>query len=149
MKTHPTHFLSTATNSAYVISDYAPPLPQFLLLGVRTHETLADHVAVNRMGRTQRMNVQHDLLKELLGGNYVGPVRDLLARRPLQRQIKVLDLCTGTGKWYVTPRIFILLANRRWHLRRVVEMAEEFPHVKFNGLDIGVCRVADHAIIAC
>lgn len=47
------------------------------------------------------MNDQHDLLKELLGGNYVGPVRDLLARRSLQRQIKVLDLCTGTGKWYV------------------------------------------------
>ncbi|KAF9649570.1 S-adenosyl-L-methionine-dependent methyltransferase [Thelephora ganbajun] len=69
-------------------------------------------------GREQnRMNEQHDLLKELLGGNYVGPVRDLLARRPLQRQIKVLDLCTGTGKW-------------------VVEMAEEFPHVKFNALDI-------------
>lgn len=54
------------------------------------------------------MNIQHDLLKELLGGNYLGPVRDLLARRPLQRQIKVLDLCTGTGKWYVTVYIFIL-----------------------------------------
>lgn len=48
------------------------------------------------------MNIQHDLLKELLGSNYVGPVGELLARRPLQRQIKVLDLCTGTGKWYVT-----------------------------------------------
>jgi len=48
------------------------------------------------------MNVQHDLLKELLGGNYVGPVRDVLTQRPSQRQIKVLDLCTGTGKWYVT-----------------------------------------------
>jgi len=64
-----------------------------------------------------RMNVQHDLLRELLGGNIVAPVRDLLAQRPPQRQIKVLDLCTGTGKW-------------------VVEMAEEFPHVKFNALDI-------------
>ena len=46
------------------------------------------------------MNAQHDLLKELVGRNYVGPVGDVLARRPLQRQIKVLDLCTGTGKWY-------------------------------------------------
>ena len=88
------------------------------------------------------MNDQHDLTKELQGGNFVGPVGELLARRPLQRQIKVLDLCTGTGKWYVTPSIFILWANRRCHLRRVVEMAEEFPHVKFNALDIGgVCRI--------
>jgi len=48
------------------------------------------------------MNLQHDLLRELLDGNYVAPVMDVLARRSLQRQIKVLDLCTGTGKWYVT-----------------------------------------------
>lgn len=56
------------------------------------------------------MNVQHDLLKELVGGNYVGPVGDLLARRPSQRQIKVLDLCTGTGKWFVAlfANLFIL-----------------------------------------
>ena len=45
------------------------------------------------------MNTEHDLLKELLRDNYVGPVRDDLARHPSQRQIKVLDLCTGTGKW--------------------------------------------------
>jgi ubiquinone/menaquinone biosynthesis C-methylase UbiE len=45
------------------------------------------------------MNDQHDLLRELLGGNYVAPVRDLLVQRSQQRQIKVLDLCTGTGKW--------------------------------------------------
>jgi len=84
------------------------------------------------------MNIQHDLLKVILDGNYVGPVRDHLTRRPLQRQIEVLDLCTGTGRWYVTPYIFILWPNRRCHIRRVVEMAEEFPHVNFNGLDIGV-----------
>ena len=90
------------------------------------------------MGCIQRMNTQHDLLKGLLDGNYVDPVRDHLARRSSQRQIRVLDLCTGTGKWYVTPYIFILWPNRRCHLRRVVEMAEEFPHVKFNGLDIGM-----------
>ena len=95
------------------------------------------------------MNDQHDLLKELLGGNYVGPVGEILARRPLQRQIRVLDLCTGTGKWYVTPScIFIQRANRRCHLRRVVEMAEEFPHVKFNGLDIGVLGMGRHSIAA-
>ena len=33
--------------------------------------------------------------------------------------------------------VFVLWADRRFHLRRVVEMAEEFPHVKFNALDIG------------
>jgi len=92
------------------------------------------------------MNTQHDLLKGLLYGNYVRPVGDHLARRSLQRQIKVLDLCTGTGKWYVTPYTFILWPNCRCNLRRVVEMAEEFPHVKFNGLDIGVW-VWRHSII--
>ena len=83
------------------------------------------------------MNIQHELLKGLLDANYVGPVRDHLARRPSQHQVKVLDLCTGTGKWYVMSYTFIMRANRRCHLRRVVEMAKEFPHVRFNGLDIG------------
>lgn len=49
------------------------------------------------------MNIQHDLLRERLGGNYVAPVGDILAQRPTQRQIKVLDICTGTGKWCVPP----------------------------------------------
>ena len=93
------------------------------------------------------MNTQHDLLKELLGGNYVGPVGALFARRPSQRQIKVLDLCTGTGKWYVTLYIVILWPNRRCHLRRVVEMAKEFPNVKFNALDIGAWSVTYHTTL--
>lgn len=83
------------------------------------------------------MNVQHDLLRELLGGNIVTPVRDLLTQCPPQRQIKVLDLCTGTGKWYVIRRVLIVWLNRGRHLYRAVEMAEEFPHIKFNALDIG------------
>ncbi|KAF9784650.1 S-adenosyl-L-methionine-dependent methyltransferase [Thelephora terrestris] len=65
----------------------------------------------------ERMNDQHDLLRVHLGGNIVAPVRQLLSQRPSQRQLIVLDLCTGTGKW-------------------PVEMAQEFPHVKFNALDI-------------
>jgi len=95
------------------------------------------------------MNIQHDLLRELLDGNYVSPVMDALARRPLQRQIKVLDLCTGTGKWYVTLYISILWAYSRCNLRRVVEMAEEFPHAKFNGLDIGMWCVMRHLLVGC
>jgi len=61
------------------------------------------------------MNIQHDLLKVLLDGNYVGPVRDHLTRHPLQHRIKVLDLCTGTGKWYVTPYVFTPWPDRRCH----------------------------------
>lgn len=98
------------------------------------------------------MNIQHDLFKELVGGNYVGPVRDLLARRPLQRQIKVLDLCTGTGKWSVALlRIssFSSWLIARGNLRRVVEMAEEFPHVKFNALDIGQRSGTHHNSVPC
>ena len=85
------------------------------------------------------MDIQHDLLKELVGGNYVGPVGELLAQRPLQPcQTRVLDLCNGTGKWYRdSSHLCSVCANRRFHLHRVVEMAGEFPHAKFNALDIG------------
>jgi hypothetical protein len=51
------------------------------------------------------MNVEHELLGRFLGGNIVAPVREFLTQRPPQRQFKVLDLCTGTGKWYVIPYI--------------------------------------------
>ncbi|KAF8056042.1 S-adenosyl-L-methionine-dependent methyltransferase [Lyophyllum atratum] len=64
----------------------------------------------------QRLNVTHAALNRLIGANYVGPVPAVLA--PVQeRQKFVLDLCTGTGKW-------------------VMDMAREFPHVLFRGLDI-------------
>lgn len=64
-----------------------------------------------------RWNIKHDLLKELLHDNYVGPVRDVLSSNSSQTRIRALDLCTGTGQW-------------------VVDMAQEFPHVKFIGIDI-------------
>ncbi|TCD65162.1 hypothetical protein EIP91_003018 [Steccherinum ochraceum] len=58
----------------------------------------------------------HALLKARLGRNYVGPVREIL-RQTVGRQRRALDLGTGTGIW-------------------VEEMAGEFPHVRFDGLDI-------------
>jgi hypothetical protein len=34
-----------------------------------------------------------------IGSNYDAPVRELLNNNPKER--KVVDLCTGTGRWYV------------------------------------------------
>ncbi|KAL0952635.1 hypothetical protein HGRIS_006881 [Hohenbuehelia grisea] len=64
----------------------------------------------------QRLDAQHVALQRMLGGNYFGPVPAVLAP-DANRQRLVLDLGSGTGKW-------------------VLEMANEFPHVSFHGLDI-------------
>jgi len=64
----------------------------------------------------QRQHGQHVLLRLLLGSNYLGSVHRVL-RPGAQRQRRVCDLGTGTGEW-------------------VIEMAHEFPHVRFDGLDI-------------
>lgn len=81
----------------------------------------------------QRAKVQHFFLKALLHGNYVGPVQDVL-RPTLGERRKVLDLATGTGNWYVA--LLKLFASFSFKLR-VLDMAQEFPHAKFYGLDIG------------
>ncbi|KAJ7658506.1 S-adenosyl-L-methionine-dependent methyltransferase [Mycena rosella] len=66
----------------------------------------------------ERMNVQHLVLFELMGAPYPDccPVSDVLAEEP-GRQKFALDICTGTGKW-------------------VMDVAQDFPHVAFRGLDI-------------
>ncbi|KAG8718092.1 hypothetical protein FRC08_005979 [Ceratobasidium sp. 394] len=71
-------------------------------------------------------NIRRSILKYmvnnwLFGGNYVGPVREVLA--PLAgRERRVLELGTHAGTW-------------------VQSMATEFPHVQFRSLDI-VPRIA-------
>lgn len=50
----------------------------------------------------KRLMILHNLLRQLLGANYIGPVAETLA--PQQgpvRQRMALDVCTGTGKWCV------------------------------------------------
>ncbi|KAI0686928.1 S-adenosyl-L-methionine-dependent methyltransferase [Cytidiella melzeri] len=64
----------------------------------------------------QRLNAQHALLRMLLKAHYRGPVPKVLRQRA-GAQRRALDLCTGTGQW-------------------VLDMAHDFPHVKFDGLDI-------------
>ncbi|KAL0573166.1 hypothetical protein V5O48_008800 [Marasmius crinis-equi] len=64
----------------------------------------------------QRLDEQHEILKLLLGGNYVGPIHNVLTPDPERRLIAV-DIGTGQGQW-------------------CLEMAEMFPHVDFYGLDI-------------
>lgn len=46
----------------------------------------------------QRLNMQHKILRDLLGSHFVGPVAEALAYES-GRQKRVLDLCTGTGRW--------------------------------------------------
>ncbi|OBZ74636.1 Cytochrome b-c1 complex subunit 2, mitochondrial [Grifola frondosa] len=64
----------------------------------------------------RRQNGLHDTLLRLIGEKFVGPVPQVLALTPGEQK-RVVDLGTGTGKW-------------------VLEMAQEYPHVKFMGLDI-------------
>lgn len=67
-------------------------------------------------GEQWRLNALHVLLHERLDSHFAGPVGDVLAQEP-GRHRRVLDLCTGTGKW-------------------VIDMASIFPNVKFSGIDI-------------
>jgi len=64
----------------------------------------------------RRYDGQHQLLRKLIGDDFVGPVAEVLQCLPGEQQ-RVLDLGTGTGRW-------------------VLDMADRFPHVRFNGLDI-------------
>ncbi|PIL25697.1 hypothetical protein GSI_11447 [Ganoderma sinense ZZ0214-1] len=64
----------------------------------------------------QRQNGLNQLLRRLIGDSSVGPVRELLVDAPGEQR-RVLDLGTGTGEW-------------------VLDMAREFPRVRFYGVDI-------------
>ncbi|KAJ8474762.1 hypothetical protein ONZ51_g7009 [Trametes cubensis] len=64
----------------------------------------------------QRQNGLNRLLRRLIGDSSVGPVRELLAFATGEQR-RVVDLGTGTGQW-------------------VLDMAREFPHVRFYGVDI-------------
>ncbi|KAH0833830.1 S-adenosyl-L-methionine-dependent methyltransferase [Lanmaoa asiatica] len=63
-----------------------------------------------------RLNAQHKILRDLLGSHFVGPVAQALAYES-GRPKRVLDLCTGTGRW-------------------LMDMASQFRHVRFSGVDI-------------
>ncbi|CAE6395981.1 unnamed protein product [Rhizoctonia solani] len=65
----------------------------------------------------RRLKLQHLSLKLVLGSNYFGPMRDVLAEDPSGRRRRVLDLFTADGTW-------------------VREMATEFPLVDFTSVDI-------------
>ncbi|KAI0673225.1 S-adenosyl-L-methionine-dependent methyltransferase [Trametes maxima] len=64
----------------------------------------------------QRQNGLNELLRKLIGDFSVGPARELLALTPGEQR-RVVDLGTGTGQW-------------------VLDVAREFPHVRFYGVDI-------------
>ncbi|KAH7338164.1 S-adenosyl-L-methionine-dependent methyltransferase, partial [Rhizoctonia solani] len=64
----------------------------------------------------KRLMLQHIQLKIFLGGNYVGPVHEILSPGVDGREKKVLDLITAEGSW-------------------VQEMAKDFPEVQFTSVD--------------
>ncbi|KAJ4480857.1 S-adenosyl-L-methionine-dependent methyltransferase [Lentinula aciculospora] len=64
----------------------------------------------------KRVRALHKMLKQLIAGNYIGPVAEVLAPREGQQKVAI-DLGCGTGDW-------------------IMEMAKDFPHVSFHGLDI-------------
>ncbi|KIP05969.1 hypothetical protein PHLGIDRAFT_107563 [Phlebiopsis gigantea 11061_1 CR5-6] len=66
----------------------------------------------------QRVDAQHNLLYRLLGRHCRGPVA-----RVVRERRRVLDICTGTGRWQVVSSV-------------VLDMAQEFPDVRFDGIDI-------------
>lgn len=84
---------------------------------------------------SQRLDHMHELVKELLGSrNYRGPVRQTLTSREDGRKVRILDIGTGNGRWCVVWWVRRFLYSC---VHRVEEMAEEFPHTKVYGLDIG------------
>ncbi|KAG9090840.1 hypothetical protein FRC07_012006 [Ceratobasidium sp. 392] len=64
----------------------------------------------------RRPKLRHQLLKLLHGGNYFGPMSEVLSARKGHRP-RVLDLCTREGSW-------------------VHEMSQEFPHAGFVSVDV-------------
>ncbi|KAJ1307264.1 hypothetical protein OPQ81_001377 [Rhizoctonia solani] len=70
----------------------------------------------------RRLDLQHRLLKLVYGGNYFGPVGEVLQPRQGYKP-RILDLCTRNGAW-------------------VQEMAQEFPHAQFLSLDLA--PIIDH-----
>ncbi|KZT57574.1 S-adenosyl-L-methionine-dependent methyltransferase [Calocera cornea HHB12733] len=73
---------------------------------------------MERHGRQfHRQELQHKMLKLVVGQNFVGPLPVILSNTPQRPVKRVLDVGSGTGRW-------------------VQEMAEMFPHVHFVGVDL-------------
>ncbi|CAE6516933.1 unnamed protein product [Rhizoctonia solani] len=64
-----------------------------------------------------RHQMQHQFLKALVHGNYVGPVREILKPRTDGSRPRILDIRTCDGNW-------------------AQEMAVEFPHCDITSVDI-------------
>ncbi|QRV97630.1 methyltransferase domain protein [Ceratobasidium sp. AG-Ba] len=64
----------------------------------------------------RRYTIQYLIMKHIFGGDYVGPVKEMLA--PVQgRERQALELGTRTGTW-------------------IQAMATQFPHVQFRSVDV-------------
>ncbi|KAH0834109.1 hypothetical protein J3R83DRAFT_11397 [Lanmaoa asiatica] len=80
-----------------------------------------------------RVNAQHMILHDLLRSHFVGPVAEALAYESGRHKC-VLDFCTGTGQWNLNPSDYspCMLDSSE----RLMDMASQFRHVRFSGVDI-------------
>ncbi|QRW12848.1 methyltransferase domain protein [Ceratobasidium sp. AG-Ba] len=92
-------------------------LPGYFVLHHGRQQPAADNIAkFIPTDNIRRYILRYLINKSVLGGDYLGPVRDILA--PVQgKQKHVLELGTKTGTW-------------------VQSMAIQFPHVQFCSVDV-------------
>ncbi|KAG8920560.1 hypothetical protein FRC00_009837, partial [Tulasnella sp. 408] len=87
----------------------------------------------------KRMDLQHNMLKALVGGLYVPPDLVRKALDPARRHNKcsILDVGTCSGIWLVLEsRSFIARVSYSSVCGRAVEMAKEFPSAEVVGMDL-------------
>lgn len=90
---------------------------------------------------SQRLKAFNSLVHQLTGTHCVSIVSRILAHNP-DRRTHVLDLCTGTGTWwgFTAEKLRLIVSPDYWLSRRyirVMDIAAEFPSVRFTGIDIG------------
>ncbi|EJU00586.1 hypothetical protein DACRYDRAFT_117074 [Dacryopinax primogenitus] len=76
----------------------------------------------------ERQVLQHDLLRKVVGHNFVGPVPIILANTPQRPVKRVLDVGSGTGRWLVFFSASPVALSELTYKDRVQQMAEMFPH---------------------
>ncbi|KAG8898497.1 hypothetical protein FRC01_010888 [Tulasnella sp. 417] len=79
----------------------------------------ADDLRADTKAEHNRLNIQHEMLKVLVGGLFIVPDLVKKALDPTQREENcgVLDIGTGSGIW-------------------AVEMAKQFPSAEVVGIDL-------------
>jgi SAM-dependent methyltransferase len=86
----------------------APDDPRFLFFAGRRHLANVPYILPQDEREMSRMEVEHEALRQALGGNY---------RAPVCQPERILDVGSGSGRW-------------------VLDLAEAFPEAHVVGLDL-------------